>query len=112
MSMHGFRAIFLAGTIVAAACFAATTAAVADAPAAPSLGSNVVIFDPSMSQSQVQAMFDSVSSQQVNNQFGSQRFALLFQPGTDGSASNPLVLQPVYNTSLSDPELYASDVDS
>src|SRR5216683_604978 len=50
MSMHGFRAIFLAGTIVVAACFAATTASVADAPATPSLGSNVVIFDPLMLQ--------------------------------------------------------------
>src|SRR5258708_30121966 len=100
MSMHRFRAIFLVGTIVAAACFAATTAAVADAPVAPSLGSNVVIFDPSMSQSQVQAMFDAVSSQQVNNQFGTQRFALLFRPGTYGSASNPLVLQMGYYMSL------------
>jgi hypothetical protein len=99
--MHRFRAIFVAGTIVAAACFAATTAAVvADAPAPTSLGSNVVIFDPSMSQSQVQAMFDSVSSVQVNNQFGTQRFALLFKPGTYGSAANPLVLQMGYYMSL------------
>src|SRR6266851_3159395 len=110
MSMHGFRAIFLAGTIVAAACFAATTAAVADAPAAPSLGSNVVIFDPSMSQSQVQAMFDAVSSQQVNNQFGTQRSALLFRPGTYGSASNPLVLQMGYYMSLAGLGLSPNDV--
>src|SRR5713226_5868670 len=103
MSMHGFRAIFLAGTIVAAACFAAT-------PAAPSLGSNVVIFDPSMSQSQVQAMFDAVSSQQVNNQFGTQRFALLFRPGTYGSASNPLVLQMGYYMSLAGLGLSPNDV--
>src|SRR5712691_161077 len=110
MSMHGFRAIFLAGTIVAAASFAATTAAVADAPAAPSLGSNVVIFDPSMSQSQVQAMFDAVSSQQVNNQFGTQRFALLFRPGTYGSASNPLALQMGYYMSLAGLGLSPNDV--
>ena len=98
--MRRFRAIFVAGTIVAAACFAATTAAVADTPAGPTLGSNVLIFDASMSQGQVQAMFDSVSSQQVNNQFGTQRFALLFKPGTYGSASNPLVLQMGYYMSL------------
>src|SRR4029077_669913 len=98
--MHRFRAIFVAGTIVAAACFAATTEAVADAPAATSLGSNVVIFDPSMSQSQVQTMFDSVSSVQVNNHFGTQRFALLFKPGTYGSADKPLVLQMGYYMSL------------
>src|SRR5712691_120253 len=110
MSMHGFRAIFLAGTIVAAACFAATTAAVADAPATPSLGSNVVIFDPSMSQTQVQAMFDAVSKVQVNNQFGTQRFALLFKPGTYGSASNPLVLQMGYYMSLAGLGLSPNDV--
>src|SRR5258708_10119910 len=92
MSMHGFRAIFLAGTIVAAACFAATTAAVADAPAAPSLGSNVVIFQPSMSQSQVQAMFHAGSGQKVNKQFGTQRFPRLIRPGTYCSASSRLCL--------------------
>src|SRR4029077_7376049 len=62
--------------------------------------SNVVIFDPTMSQSQVQALFDSVSSQQVNNQVGARRFTLLSNPGTYGSADKPLVLQMGYYMSL------------
>ena len=99
MSMRRLRAVVVVGAIIAAAGLAATPA-VADAPAAPSLGSNVVIFDPTMPQSQVQAAFDSVSSQQVNNQFGTKRFALLFKPGTYGSAADPLVLQMGYYMSL------------
>lgn len=33
---------------------------------------------------------DSIATQQVSNQFGTQRYALLFEPGTYGSASDPL----------------------
>jgi hypothetical protein len=99
MSMHRFRAIFVAATIVAVASFAATPV-VADAPAAPDFGSSVHIFNPGMDQATIQSMFDEVSNQQVHNQFGPQRAALLFEPGTYGSASNPLVLQMGYYMSL------------
>jgi hypothetical protein len=99
MSMRKFRAVFVAGAIVAVACVVATPA-VADAPAAPNFGSNVIIFNPSMPQTQVQAALDSVSGQQVNNQFGTQRYALLFEPGTYGSAASPLVFQVGYYTSV------------
>jgi hypothetical protein len=97
--MGRFRAVLVAGAIVAAACATATPAA-ADAPAAPHFGPNVIVFSPTMPQSQVQADFDLVSSQQVNNQFGTQRFALLFEPGTYGSASSPLVFQMGYYMSV------------
>ncbi len=111
MDVHRFRAVFLIGAVVAAACMAATSAvAVADAPAAPSFGSNVLILDPSMPQSAIQATLDSVSSQQVNNQFGSQRFALFFKPGVYGSASNPLVFQVGYYTSVAGLGLSPNDV--
>src|ERR1700745_317098 len=75
-------------------------AAIQAAPTAPSFGANVYIFDPSMAQSQIQATLDSVSGQQVNNQFGTQRYALLFKPGTYGSAAQPLVFQVGYYTSV------------
>ena len=79
----------------------ATTAfADASASAQAALGPNVFVFSPTMPQSQIQATFDSVSSQQVHNQFGTQRFALLFEPGTYGSAANPLVLQMGYYMSV------------
>jgi hypothetical protein len=109
MSMRKFRAVLVVGAIVAVACVVATPA-VADAPAAPNFGSNVIIFNPTMPQSQVQAALDSVSGQQVNNQFGTQRYALLFVPGTYGSAANPLVFQVGYYTSVAGLGLSPNDV--
>ncbi|MEA5364487.1 RICIN domain-containing protein [Amycolatopsis sp., V23-08] len=48
----------------------------------PDLGPNVVIFDPSMSSSSIQSRLNSIFSQQERNQFGSQRYAVMFKPGT------------------------------
>ncbi|MEV6738861.1 RICIN domain-containing protein [Streptomyces sp. NPDC051104] len=47
----------------------------------PDLGPNVVIFDPSMSSSTIQSKLGSIFQQQQTNQFGSQRYAVLFKPG-------------------------------
>jgi hypothetical protein len=66
----------------------------------PNLGPNVYIFTPSMPQAQIQATVDAISAQQVPNQFGSQRYALLFEPGTYGSAANPLIFQVGYYTQV------------
>jgi hypothetical protein len=74
------------------------------------LGANVFVFDPSMAQNQVQATIDAVSGQQVNNQFGTQRYALLFKPGTYGSAAHPLVIQVGYYTSIAGLGLSPNDV--
>lgn len=49
---------------------------------APNFGPNVIIFDPSIAPSTVQSQINSVYSTQQNSQFGTQRFALLFKPGT------------------------------
>jgi hypothetical protein len=107
--MKMFRAILVAGTIVAAACSAATTA-VADAPSAPDFGSNVYIFTPSTPQSEIQAIVNAVASQQVSNQFGTQRYAFLFEPGTYGSTTNPLNFQVGYYTSVAGLGLSPNDV--
>ncbi|WP_239136824.1 ricin-type beta-trefoil lectin domain protein, partial [Dactylosporangium siamense] len=48
----------------------------------PDLGPNVSVFDPSMSQATIQSRLNTVFNQQVSNQFGNARFALLFKPGT------------------------------
>ena len=93
----------VAGAVVVGASMVTTGAVATTAlasSATPDLGSNVLILKPSMPQSQVQAIVDAVSSQQVNNQFGTQRYALLFEPGTYGSAANPLVFQVGYYTSV------------
>src|SRR5258708_22429256 len=96
------RLIVVAAALVALAWSGSITglAATQAAPVAPSFGANVYIFDPSMAQSQIQATVDLVSGQQVNNQFGTQRYALLFEPGTYGSAAHPLVIQVGYYTSI------------
>jgi len=59
-------------------------------------GPNVMIFDPSMPTSQIQATVNAIAKQQVDNEMGTQRYALLFLPGTYGSAANPLVFQLGY----------------
>ncbi len=48
----------------------------------PNFGPNVFVFDPSMSTSSIQTTLDNVFNTQKLNQFGTQRFALLFKPGT------------------------------
>ncbi|MEW2512685.1 RICIN domain-containing protein [Streptomyces sp. NPDC046870] len=47
----------------------------------PDLGPGVVVFDPSMSSSTIQGKLDTIFKQQETNQFGSQRYAVLFKPG-------------------------------
>src|SRR5712691_3663330 len=109
MSMHRFRATFVAGAIVAAACVAATTA-VADAPAAPDFGSNVHIFKPGMDQATIQAQLNDIAVAQVNNEFGPRRDAVLFEPGTYGSSANPLNFQVGYYTEVAGLGLSPDDV--
>jgi hypothetical protein len=71
------------------------------APAAqPDFGPNVYVFSPSMPQSQIQATVDSIASKQVANQFGAQRYALLFEPGAYGSAADPLIFGVGYYTAV------------
>jgi hypothetical protein len=74
--------------------------AAAPAPGQPNLGPNVYIFTPSMPQSQIQDTVDAIAKQQVSNQFGTQRYALLFEPGTYGTAANPLIFQVGYYTEV------------
>jgi hypothetical protein len=46
------------------------------------LGSNVVVFDPSMSSTSIQSTLDSIFTQQEKAQFGTGRYELLFKPGS------------------------------
>ncbi|HET9059104.1 MAG TPA: carbohydrate-binding protein, partial [Acidimicrobiales bacterium] len=56
------------------------------------LGPNVYVFSPSEAQSTIQGDINTLYNAQVTNQFGSQRYALLFEPGTYGTASSPLTV--------------------
>jgi hypothetical protein len=53
-----------------------------------------------MPQGRIQAKVNSIARQQAYNQFGAQRYALLFEPGTYGTAAHPLYLQVGYYTSV------------
>jgi len=66
----------------------------------PDFGPNVMIFNPSMSTSQIETAVNAIANQQVSNQFGTQRYALLFMPGTYGATGSPLTLQVGYYTEV------------
>ena len=69
-------------------------------PTGGSLGPNVYVFTPAMSQSSIQSTLNTIANEQVSNQFGTQRFALLFEPGTYGSAASPLDFTVGYYTEV------------
>ena len=103
----GALALSLCG--VAAPAWAATpqaaTAPVTIQPAVqqagqPDFGPDVYVFTPSMPQSQIQATVNAIAAQQISNQFGTQRYALLFEPGSYGTAANPLTFQVGYYTEV------------
>jgi hypothetical protein len=102
--MSGSGRFVLVVASVALALIGSASVGVVRATAAPpsqqDLGPNVLVFDPSMSQNEIQATVDAVASQQVPNQFGTQRYALLFEPGTYGSAADPLNFQVGYYTEV------------
>ena len=75
------------------ACPGATVAA---------FGPNVCVFNDTMSQTTIQNDLNNIATQQVPvaSQFDSQRYAVFFQPGTYGSAADPLVFQVGYYTEV------------
>jgi hypothetical protein len=76
----------------------------------PNFGANVYIFTPSTPQGTIQATVDAVANTQVSNQFGTQRYAFLFEPGTYGSSANPLIFQVGYYTTVAGLGLAPADV--
>jgi hypothetical protein len=103
-------AALIAGTGLAMPAAIAATASPAAAPASSmcpgatvaAFGPNVCVFNDTMSQAVIQADLDNISTQQVPvaSQFDSQRYAVYFEPGTYGSAANPLVFQVGYYTEV------------
>lgn len=49
--------------------------------AKPDLGPNVLLFDPSMSSAEIQERINRIYAVQQHSEFGSGRYAMLFQPG-------------------------------
>src|SRR3954468_528357 len=67
---------------------------------APDFGPNVKIFTPAMTTGEIQSTVDAISAQQIPNQFGTERYALLFMPGAYGSAAAPLNFEVGYYTEV------------
>ena len=86
--------------LLVAGAAGATPHSLRTAAAVPDFGPNVKIFDPSMSTSTIKATVDAIAAQQVSNEFGTQRDALLFMPGTYGSGSDPLNFDVGYYTEV------------
>ena len=77
----------VAAVVTLAVCVVGSTAGGASASVAhhrpgPYLGPNVIVLNPSMPQGMIQQTLDMIATQQVPNQFGTQRYAILFEPGT------------------------------
>ena len=101
MAIRSRLPIAAATTVALLLSLAVTTTAHASAShASVDFGPNVHIFNPSMDQSEIQSELNSIAVAQVHNEFGNRRDAVLFEPGTYGSTTNPLVFQVGYYTSV------------
>jgi hypothetical protein len=98
------RALLVVAVVTGALAFGAPAWA-----AGPDFGPNVKIFDPSMSTAQIQSVVDSVYAQQVDSEFGTGRYALLFKPGTYGAAT-PLIFSVGYYTQVAGLGVSPTDV--
>jgi hypothetical protein len=96
----GRGALIMSAVSLVALSVAGTATAAPPPPSTPNLGPNVLVFDPTMSTSQIQTAVDAVAAQQIGNQFGTERYSLLFKPGTYGSATDPLNFQVGYYTEV------------
>jgi hypothetical protein len=101
--------ILASAALVAGAGFAAIPSQVAKADSSicpdanvAAFGPDVCVFSDTMSQAAIQHDLDGIATQQVPvaSQFSSQRYAVLFRPGTYGSAGSPLVFQVGYYTQV------------
>jgi hypothetical protein len=113
--------ILAAGALVAGALAAVPASAAVTGPASPAaaaspaagtslcpdaetttFGPNVCVFNDTMSQAAIQADLNAIATQQVPvaSQFDSDRYSVLFEPGTYGSAASPLVFQVGYYTQV------------
>jgi hypothetical protein len=95
----------LSGVATAGAAPAATAAA-----STPAFGPNVIVFDPSMPVSEIQATADAINARQVDNEMGTDRYALLFKPGVYGTDANPLQIKVGYYTEVAGLGASPSDV--
>jgi hypothetical protein len=111
MALRRWLLVAVAVPLVATAALTGGTATAAPPPTGPpDFGPNVKVFDPSMPTSQIQATVDAIAAQQVDSEMGTQRYALLFKPGTYGTVDHPLTFQIGYYTEVAGLGLAPTDV--
>src|SRR3984957_20554911 len=112
--MRKIARLLVTAALLGPATRTATTAGAGHASAAPSpqslcpdavtatFGPNVCVFTPQMSQTQIQADLNNIAAQQVplSAQFNNDGYAVLFEPGTYGSAATPLMFEAGYYTEV------------
>jgi len=110
--MYRIARLAVSAALLGAAALTATAMGAEHASADPSpaslcpdavtatFGPNVCVFTPSMSQAAIQADADAIYAQQAGNEMGTARYALLFEPGTYGSATSPLDIRVGYYTEV------------
>ncbi|GAA2750772.1 adenylyl cyclase [Amnibacterium kyonggiense] len=109
---RGLLALLGAATLVTGVLAAAPAAGAAPTarPGQPDLGPNTVVLSPDMPQAEVQAKLDAIAADRVPDQFGPGRVAVLFLPGTYGSAADPLNFQLGYGEEVAGLGKSPSDV--
>src|ERR1700756_1870857 len=100
----------LSNILLTIAAVTAASSHLSAAAQSPDFGPNVLVFNPSMSVTDIEAAANAIANQQISNQFGAQRYALLFMPGTYGSSTNPLTFQVGYYTEVAGLGASPSDV--
>ncbi|MBC7518748.1 MAG: adenylyl cyclase [Microbacteriaceae bacterium] len=110
LAVVGVVAAAIAVPTVSPAFAASAPANAPSVVSTPDLGPNVKIFDPSMPTSAIQAVVDQIAAEQVDNEMGTQRYALLFKPGTYGTVAAPLVFQVGYYTEVAGLGISPTDV--
>ncbi|MFQ6170440.1 glycosyl hydrolase family 28-related protein [Oryzobacter sp. R7] len=109
-------ALTLTGVAVAAgtATASASSAAVASAPTAavPAaalaalpgtdtvLGPRVLVLDPSMGTEQIETAVNGIAAAQTDDEMGTERWSILFKPGTYGTSEDPLQIKVGYYTEV------------
>ena len=93
-------AFALALGAVGAGSASAASLAGGSAGSLPGLGPNVIVFDPSMPVSEIQATVDAIHAQQVDAEMSTNRYAFLFKPGVYGTATEPLQMKVGYYTEV------------
>ena len=110
--MHRIVCLLVSAALLGAATLTATAGGASADPSPPAslcpdavtatFGPNVCVFTPQMSQTQIQNDLNNIATQQVplSAQFNNDGYAVLFEPGTYGSAATPLVFEVGYYTEV------------